>query len=267
MKRSAAEAGLDDRHLKVLTDITRPPLFPDFLWHSTTSKYWNDPAATSATGDDPHPQASSESNTTGVTVIKRSAATIGVMNKQREMTARMQAGPHYVRPTAVIDVVRYSNRNNSNGGNIGGSNNSGGGGSNNTLNGKYINNNPAQPDAIVAASMGKTNRKLATDPRYFPAELLVLLLLPQKKKAAVVRKSATTAAAACAVVKLEELANKEGGAAVGGEASAVPPGDDDEDDVLLEAPPEEEEDGEDYTTNYYNTDDEDSGGDDGEPTF
>ena len=40
LKRSAFEAGLDDRHIKVLSDITRPPLFPDFLWKST-GHYWD----------------------------------------------------------------------------------------------------------------------------------------------------------------------------------------------------------------------------------
>jgi hypothetical protein len=223
LKRSAAEAGLDDRHLKVLTDITRPPLFPDFLWLST-GKYW-DPD-NSNNNDQPSQE------TTELVTTKRSAAVVSMMNKQRELTARMQAGPHYVRPTAVIDVVRYSNR------------------SNNKT------NMTTAPDAIVTASMGKTNTKLATDVRYFPVELLNL----QTKRAAVVRK--LTPSIDAAVVKLEELASKE--STVG--AAAVAQTQEDDEDLLAEAPPEEEEEGEDYTTNYYNTDEE-SDGDDGEPTF
>lgn len=227
LKRSAAEAGLDDRHLKVLTDITRPPLFPDFLWLST-GKYWD-------------PDDKPTQQTTELVTTKRPAGTISLMNKQRELTARMQAGPHYVRPTAVIDVVRYSSR------------------SNNKLH--------MAPDAIVTESMGKTNTKLATDSRYFPAELLH----PQKTKAVdavVVRKA--TAITDAVVVKLEELASKESSTVGGGTAASAAGGlqGDDDDGLPAELPPEEEEDGEDYTTNYYNTDDDEgSDGDDGEPTF
>jgi hypothetical protein len=304
LKRSAAEAGLDDRHLKVLSDITRPPLFPDFYWHSA-GKYWEaanvedevveavaDGGSSSFARKQRHPhsiKSESAASPQPLQQAQRPASVIALMNKQRELFARMQNGPYGIRPTPVMDVVRFNRRRN-----------------NETANHSH------HPDVRVLASLScaaskhgsssvldttaTMTRPLGSDARYFPAELLG----PTTKSAAVVvpkpplprkiaRGSAAAAAAAGVVAQtstnststpLDELAWRESkrlrATSVGDkdESGGGGGGDLDEDDELALNLPEEEEDGEDYTTNYYNTDDEEDhkdggGGGDGEeePTF
>jgi hypothetical protein len=261
LKRSASEAGLDDRHLKVLTDITRPPLFPDFLWRST-GKYWTEEdRANNETG-----RPATESRQ--VSATKRPASVISLINKHREITKRFQNGPYYVRPAAVVDIVRYSDR--------------------------QKNQTMSTPDTIVLASFSKSNHTLATDQRYFPTELLNL----NDRKKRTRKTPALTASAAIqpshqpsmksfddmVVVKLEELAHEESSssATISGirvdhvtsnastnttAANETAPDDDEEEEDGLAPIQEDEEEGEDYTTNYYNTDDESDHDDDGEPTY
>jgi hypothetical protein len=299
LKRSAAEAGLDDRHLKVLSDITRPPLFPDFYWHSA-GKYWEQQAASVedegvgatdggsssfARKQRPHSIKSeaSQPSPQPLQQIQRPASVIALMNKQRELFARMQNGPYGIRPTPVMDVVRYNRRRN-----------------NETASSSAQHSH--HPDVRVLASLtcatttttsSSSNssalgtstmmmRPLGSDVRYFPAELLGQSPVPPKSP--LPRKFAQSSAQTSANTKstpLDELAwreskrlratsvgdKDESGGGGGG-------GDQDEDDELALNLPEEEEEGEDYTTNYYNTDDEEDhkdggGGADGEeePTF
>jgi len=250
LKRSAAEAGLDDRHLKVLTDITKPPLFPPFLWHSAGG-YWEGGETT-----EQPPESGVE-----LARIKRPSGTVYTMNKQRELASRFQHAASYVPPTAPSDVARYDRH------------------------GRM----PSAPDAAVLASLSRTNRKLATDPRYFPAGELILLRQRRKKHVG------TAAAAAPGELSLlleDDLAVDVAAAddpddeaisktrvatvAAGTAASSSDPTSSKqetaEDDEVLAGtnhPDEEEAEGEDYTTNYYNTDDESDAGEDGdaEPTF
>jgi hypothetical protein len=93
LKQSAQEAGLDDRHMKLLSAITRPALFPDFTWHSSGNGYWDE-------ADD---ERSNE-----LVVIKRAASTVYLMNKQRELNDRIQRSCHHIRPAQTVDVVRYN---------------------------------------------------------------------------------------------------------------------------------------------------------------
>jgi hypothetical protein len=263
LKRSASEAGLDDRHLKILTDITRPPLFPDFLWHSN-GKYWNE-GEISIDNQHAHQQASTS---TEPSTTKLPSSAVCMMNKQRELTMRMQSGPHYIRPPDVMDIVRYSDRKGA--------------------------NEPSLPDAFVLASTSRTNRKLATDTRYFPPELLSRrkhVIKPQQpqpldgiKRLSRARKSALIPNFDAAVLNLEELATQEsssrnrprsntntsvGKNAASAEAASADGNDNyEDDDDNIAAAPEDEEEGEDYTTNYYKSDDDDSNdGRDGEPTY
>lgn len=313
LKRSAAEAGLDDRHIKVLTDITRPELFPDFLWHSN-GQYWDNSttATTNGNASQDHSRIKREGNdasasattiptsTTGNSTLPQlphnnrpASSMIALMNKQRELTSRMQSGPHFVRPNALVDIVRYSSSCNNN-------NNSGG-----TPFAAAAVRNERHPDTKVLRSMGSTTSSatlrnnnqvenpygiLASDARYFPLELLPHVTATRKHSsvlgatrraltttnaldhATLLQQSGTTSAA---MLKLEELARQESGSFVHNhrpttemtnEDGDVPQTSTnnnamkeeeavllDEDAVLL---PDEEEDGEDYTTNYYNTDNE-----------
>jgi hypothetical protein len=288
LKRSAAEAGLDDRHLKVLSDITRPPLFPDFYWHSA-GKYWEaasvedevvvvpDGGGSSFARKRPHSTKSEASP--ALQQAQRPASVIALMNKQRELFARMQNGPYGIRPTPVMDVVRYNRRRRHN----------------------ETAQHSRHPDVRVLASLSCTTsnnsssdvldtaatmmRPLGSDVRYFPAELLGPA--PTAASAPVVVPK--TPLPRCAAVQtspntnstpLDELAWREAkrlrASSVGDKDESGGGGggvDQDEDDELALNLPEEEEEGEDYTTNYYNTDDEEDhkdgggGGDEEEPTF
>lgn len=101
LKRSAQEAGLHDhRHIKLLSDIASPTLFPDMCWHSSGERYWN---------------VSDESERMeNLVVVKRAPATVSILNKNSDLVDRMQRSSHYVRPEVAIDVIRYSTINNSN---------------------------------------------------------------------------------------------------------------------------------------------------------
>eukprot|EP00560_Eucampia_antarctica_P004177 CAMPEP_0197835662 /NCGR_PEP_ID=MMETSP1437-20131217/26567_1 /TAXON_ID=49252 ORGANISM="Eucampia antarctica, Strain CCMP1452" /NCGR_SAMPLE_ID=MMETSP1437 /ASSEMBLY_ACC=CAM_ASM_001096 /LENGTH=245 /DNA_ID=CAMNT_0043441275 /DNA_START=152 /DNA_END=889 /DNA_ORIENTATION=+ len=106
LMRSAEECGLDSRNLRSLQDITKPALFPDMFLHSS--------------GDQKRlieEQKKMEEEKDGDDIIenkpivgvKRSAATVFLISKGREIQHRMQNSVFYVRPTKdVPDVSRYS---------------------------------------------------------------------------------------------------------------------------------------------------------------
>ena len=90
LKRSAKEAGLDDRNLR---DITKPcALFPPLTWHSNGT-IWNEQ------DDDEIPE----------TTTKRTSSTVYMIQKGREMRNRMQTLYH-VRPSQEQDVKRYHDK-------------------------------------------------------------------------------------------------------------------------------------------------------------
>lgn len=99
LQRSAQEAGLDAGNLRNLQDITKPPLFPDFEWHSS-GKQGHDAVVPSSTMPPSQPGATS----------KRAASQIYLINKSREISHRFQESPFYVRPSQEVDVVRYNKR-------------------------------------------------------------------------------------------------------------------------------------------------------------
>lgn len=210
LKRSVAEAGLDDRHLKTLTDITQPTLFPDFLWHSSGT-LWD-----------------GESNTSSKkpVQVKRSTATVHTLNQQRQLWRRYD---QMIVPSTMssTDVHRYRRQN--------------------SIRKEQL------PDKMILQSFSKTNRLLATDQRYFPAELLY------KRNHSVT--TPTTI--------LSSLLDSESD--VIPKLNVSEPVDDgkvDEDEEDTPALPEDlEEEIDDYATNHYATDDESVGDQDGEPTF
>lgn len=111
LMRSAEECGLDSRNLRSLQDITRPALFPSIKLHSS--------------GDNRMLLVSEQHNQTDnallkqedesiietkkqVVGVKRSAQTLALISKGREIHHRIQNSVFYVRPTKdVPDVVRY----------------------------------------------------------------------------------------------------------------------------------------------------------------
>lgn len=115
LMRSAEECGLDSRNLRSLQDITRPALFPDINLHSSgdnrilrlmAQKKAEEVAKAEAAGmpipdDDDKPKR--------LAGVKRSAQTIYLIQKGREIQQRIQSSVFYVRPTKdVPDVVRYN---------------------------------------------------------------------------------------------------------------------------------------------------------------
>lgn len=202
LKRSAAEVGADAT--KVIDEIVHPRFYPDFRWRSSGGLL----------GDDDDDVDTEQSIPLAKT--KRPVSLVKLLNKQREMTSRRQASPHFL----------SSNKSLSDGYTI----------------------NTTIPDREVLNSFSSTNRKLATDERYFPAELL------RSNDAVAVPVSSLSSR-----LVLNDAESDEGS----------------EDELkeeidldLAEATQEEDfEEALDYTTNYYNTDDEDNDSDGAEPTF
>ena len=298
LKRSASEAGLDDRHIKVLSDITRPPLFPDFLWKSS-GHYWNEEEGDAAlkTQDllQQHPVKTETTTTPSLSASNKKlpASMISLIHKQRELTKRFQYSSYYIRPTTTVDIVRYADRVDSN-------------------------KNPMQhssPDVTILASLStlssnssSKNTPFIADAKYFPEELLPMKKTKSRRQnqhstgsLTPIRKSDTTTANEVAI-KLETLDHQEVSGKLrttsitsltstddlmmtvplplnindrkSSEADETILGeidDDDEDDEnnIIEENVEEEL-GEDYTTNYYASEDDnndDNNDDDGEPTY
>jgi hypothetical protein len=266
LKRSAAEAGLDDRHLRVLTDITHPTLFADFLWHSEGG-YWDEdehqqqqqrnhlPPKLETTTDVIKPEDPTSSSSVSVAAAgnskssqssKRSAGTIYWMNRQRELTTRMQASTHYIRcgddPFSLLALNQqpYS---------------------------AFTNSTCSRtPDREFLTSLSK----LGSDERYFPMELLAPHKLAQQKTSLARTTSSSGGTDGDVLVRTTTDMGVGGGdipdAGEENNKTNEEEGEGEEEEAE-QFNIEEEEEGEDYTTNYYNTDDESDGGDGGEPTF
>jgi hypothetical protein len=152
LQRSAQEAGLDAGNLRNLQDITKPKLFPDYEWHSTGHKWDADEPV------EPPP-------------AKRSASTIYLINKSRELHHRFEQSPYYVRPTIESDVVRYG-----------------------------IRPRPVEPDISVLEHIPEM-----ADPAYMPPELLQKTTTQLSMKELM----ATNEGAPAKALTLEELAAQE----------------------------------------------------------
>lgn len=240
LKRSAQEAGLDDRHMKLLSDITRPAFYPDVLWRASGDGYWNE--------NDESTTKNGKSNE--LIILKRLPTVINTMNKQRELMNRFQKSSHYVRPDVAVDIERYS-----------------------TLNDASL-TLPAA-DVAVLQSLGR-NGKLATDDRYFPTELIYPNINNnRKKKQNLLDKANRMKKTLSSNLDDDEVVGDD---ADNADTKRGGDSDNDDDDDELEQfeqiEDDEEEEGEDYTTNYYESDNDDAasggaggGDDDNEPTF
>jgi hypothetical protein len=93
MQRTAQESGLDERNLRSLQDLTKPPLYPDFLWHSTGRPF------------------RPEDETDIVTVTKLTQSMVYLIRKSRDIHHRMQRSTFYLRSSSQeIDIARYSKK-------------------------------------------------------------------------------------------------------------------------------------------------------------
>jgi len=231
LKRSAQEAGLDsDRQRLSMQDIVRPALFPDFRWlvaGGRQSYLIDDAVKEESNGDD------------DAKVIpvghKPGSMYPSIIPKQRQLFQVWQQSPLHIQPLPEIDIARY---------------------------GRPVMS--TAPDQAVLLSLrssvamsseaakednGNTMNKLATDERYFPAELLsTQRQLQSAHKARNPSKKTLTA------LLEDESEPAEGEDYVEVEEEQIIDEEEDEDDVA------------DYTRDYYNTDDE-SGSDEGEATF
>ena len=202
-QRAASEAGIKES-AATLESITRPELYPDFLWRSDVSGTWNE--------DDPYVPKAKRSHAT---------STVRLMNKRTELSQRFQSMYGHL----------HQNYDGSPG--------------------------TVPPDQFILQSLSKTNQKLATDTRYFPADLIV----EDKASTKSVKKKRSSAV----VAKLEELESKE-------RRSGRPKVPEDEEEEELEDIVEEEEDKEeeamdlDYTKDYYDTSENEGDAED-EATF
>lgn len=136
---------MDDGNLRSLQDITRPQLFPDYEWHSSGRKGHMLPgdspvAQPVVSGDVAGSSAGNEKPLTALAKPKRSASTIYLINKSREIHHRFQNSAFYVHPTQEADVIRH---------------------------GKERQHQQQRSDLLVLKQMDKT-----ADPNYIPPELL-----------------------------------------------------------------------------------------------
>mmetsp|Transcript_8558 Transcript_8558/g.8710 ORF Transcript_8558/g.8710 Transcript_8558/m.8710 type:complete len:282 (-) Transcript_8558:140-985(-) len=122
LQRSAQECGLDANNLRALQDLTRAPLYPAIELHSNGggAAQYADAISTEATakkdqkgkGANPkHVKAEEPSKPKTLATVKRSAATISLISKSREIHHRIQSSVFYVRPSKEIpDIVRFSDK-------------------------------------------------------------------------------------------------------------------------------------------------------------
>lgn len=230
LKRSAQEAGLDDRHLTTLEEITHPPLFPDILWHSSGRRRSIEEEIAAATEPPPiDPTSTAPPAPPELVVTRRPPNIVYMINKQREINEALQQSSMYVMSEPPEIAMRLS----------------------------YKRKRRERPDVEVLESIG---HRLSTDARYFPAELLVGLTSTTTAVSGTIRTKRTSSLDVPR--KLEELEQRE--RARSGSDPKQPPAPDDD---LAEPEPEPEEDEiEDYTTNYYESEEE-SEGEQGEATF
>eukprot|EP00979_Chaetoceros_neogracilis_P003719 scaffold656_cov271-Chaetoceros_neogracile.AAC.29 len=241
LMRSAEECGLDSRNLRSLQDITRPALFPDIKLHSSgdnrllrilEAKKAEEAAKAEAAG---HPIIPEDEEPVQLAGVKRTAQTLFLITKGREIHHRMQNSVFYVRPTKEVpDVVRYSDS---------------------------IRPAPQVDAGAVLSNClgGRKKTKLGT---YVPEELVAG---QRSVTASSLSQNIEAGIQAGKSVNLSDLEVKERNRTRLGSVDGGEPDNEGEEEVIEQSG--EEEGGEDYAQNYDESEGEESGGDDGEPTF
>jgi len=234
LMRSAQESGLDDKNLKSLSEITKPPLFPDMVWNYEGG---------GGAGDSTVANSGAAAAASSSSAKSRQSSTVYLINKGREIDHRIQTSAHWVRPSQTqVDVVRYQSEKKSH----------------------RVAQMPS--DLAILEQMGKN---LAMDEAYVPTELIPSNVATSlgKKRSLIDSSDADDNGTAKKKPALEELEKRESQRLL--EESKKQNVLDEEggfSDAVVED--EEEEEVEDYTTNYYASDDESGGGDDeAEATF
>jgi hypothetical protein len=278
LQRSAQEAGLDnDRQMISLQEIIRPSLFSDFTWHSSGQR-WD------GTEQKPDEQQSSQNhennnNTDPTTVavkveepepvhiVKRPASVVVMIQKQRQLWESFSKSSHNVRHCPDVDVARYGKQTVSTAPDQAVLLSMTAGTSSTSTNHQPGEDHPKDDDNTSGTGIRtlsfmeqqqQSNSKLATDERYFPAELLsTQKQLQSAQKARNPERKTLTAL-------LEDMSKNEDNDEEAKE--------NEDDEEFPEAEEElEADDIEDYTMNYFDSDDDDGsdGGDNGggEATF
>jgi len=252
-------------------DITTPQTVGGDVGHTSPSTSSDPTSSVAATG-------TPSERTTPLRTIRRSAQTLALIGKSREMHHRIQNSVHYVRPTKdVPDVVRYSESNahrmnagaavaSSAGGSV-----SGGGDA-----------TAVDATAVLSACLG--GRKRTRLGLYVPDELACGQRIGARARSASAGglTDAMAAGKAVSLTELEEIERKRaragsvGGPGGTGRNRATSAGNPGEagvgagggDDLVEHAQEEEEEEeGEDYVMNYYESEGEEGSDGGAEPTF
>jgi len=226
LQRSAKEAGIEGGSLKNLQDITRPELFPDYLWHSEGHRGHLPDVSTSSLSMKPP--------TSSTAAAKRSVSTVFLINKSREFHQRFQNSCFYVQPTVEADVVRY---------------------------GKRQRSSVTMEDHAsihILEQIGKT-----ADPRYVPPELLKVSDVSFLNEMGLIEEGILSNHRSLEELAAAERKQQQHRAA-GEDGREGGTGDDGNFSDFAD-PEEDEEEDVDYTTNYYASEDEsdaeDGGGD------
>mmetsp|Transcript_16651 Transcript_16651/g.31541 ORF Transcript_16651/g.31541 Transcript_16651/m.31541 type:complete len:262 (+) Transcript_16651:179-964(+) len=242
LMRSAEECGLDSRNLRSLQDITRPALFPDIQLHSSgdnrllrvleQQKVEEASKAESVGGGGMAVVKKDEDEgPPKLAGVKRSAQTLFLISKGREIHHRIQSSVFYVRPTKdVPDVIRYSDSTKP----------------------------PPQIDASAVLSNCLGGRKKTKLGRYVPEELV-------SGQIQVLNSDAGIGMGGYNLVELEAKERRR--RRLGSVDTAPGEGDEDGDEEGVVVEDEEEDDGEDYVKDYYESEGDESAGDDAEATF
>jgi len=247
LKRSAAEAGLDEQH--AVRELSQPTTFCDFQWHSSGRPGYEQDGAEAGDSTGAAGQPGDPKSTPKLQITKRSTITKNLVIKQRIFMEHFASSPFYLRANQNVDVARYSTD------------------MENRRNGKP---KPTEPDEIVLQAIGE---KLARDERFIPEELGSNRGAAQAARLAAVREKARKSLAdgGGKSTNLEALEKRERKRAGLDEDGNKKEGEEEEDiiDDDLNADDPLEEDGDDYMQDYYASEDEDDGGggEDGEPVF
>jgi hypothetical protein len=253
LKRSAQEAGLDnDREMMSIQEIVRPSLYPDILWQSSG----ND--AAHPTSSNPFvikEEADESGQAQQIVIAKRPASVVSMIQKQRQLFEALNKSSHFVQQNPMTDVARYGQQTirTAPDQNVLLSM-SGHQGINPMSTNDLYENETEVPVTITSASIErqKVYSKLATDERYFPAELLSTRKQLESAREArnPQRKTLTDLLAEEEKIQATEEQLQEEDEEIGEELEDM-----------------DEEEVEDYTTNYYDSDNDVSVDGDGEATF
>ena len=257
LKRSAQEAGLDnDREMMSIQEIVRPPLYPDILWQSSG----NQNESTHPASSNPFVKMEEESEETAqakeIVIAKRPASVVSMIQKQRQLFEALNKSSHFVQQNPMTDVARYGQQTVRTAPDQNVLLSMSGHQGINPMNSHDLYEREAEVPSVVT-SMTVVRQtvysKLATDERYFPAELL-----STRKQLESAREARNPQRKTLTDLLAEEEKTR---------ATEDQLQEEDEEGIGEELEDMDEDEVEDYTTNYYDSEDDVSVDGDGEATF